>query len=135
PKGIKIFNWLFTIWAGQLKINSAVLWALAFIPSFTIGGMTGVMLGSAVADYQYHDTYFVIGHFHYVIVGDTVSGISAALHYWWPIMFGRVLNVAIGQVTFWLFFIGFYLTFFSHRFLGLMGMPRRYWVCLKEKGL
>jgi len=135
PTGIKIFNWLFTMWGGQLKINSAVLWALAFIPSFTIGGMTGVMLGSAVADYQYHDTYFVIGHFHYVIVGGTVFGIFAALHYWWPKMFGRVLNEAMGQVTFWLFFIGFHLTFFIQHFLGLMGMPRRYWVFLKDQGL
>src|SRR5699024_9163761 len=135
PTGIKIFNWLFTIWGGQLKINSAVLWALAFIPSFTIGGMTGVMLGSAVADYQYHDTYFVIGHFHYVIVGGTVFGIFAALHYWWPKMFGRVLNEAMGQVTFWLFFIGFHMTFFIQHFLGLMGMPRRYWVFLQDQGL
>jgi len=135
PTGIKIFNWLFTIWGGQLKINSAVLWSLAFIPSFTIGGMTGVMLGSAVADYQYHDTYFVIGHFHYVIVGGTVFGIFAALHYWWPKMFGRVLNEAMGQVTFWLFFIGFHMTFFIQHFLGLMGMPRRYWVFLQDQGL
>src|SRR5699024_9991380 len=117
------------------KINSAVLWSLAFIPSFTIGGMTGVMLGSAVADYQYHDSYFVIGHFHYVIVGGTVFGIFAALHYWWPKMFGRVLNEAMGQVTFWLFFIGFHMTFFIQHFLGLMGMPRRYWVFLQDQGL
>src|SRR5699024_10635567 len=75
PTGIKIFNWLFTMWGGQVKINSAILWSLGFIPTFTIGGMTGVMLGSAVADYQYHDTYFVVGHFHYVIVGGTIFGI------------------------------------------------------------
>ncbi len=88
-----------------------MLWALGFIPSFTIGGMTGVMLGSSVADYQYHDSYFVVAHFHYVIVGGTVFGIFAALHYWWPKMFGRILNETLGKWTFWIFFIGFHLTF------------------------
>ncbi|MFD1415465.1 cytochrome c oxidase subunit I [Oceanobacillus jeddahense] len=135
PTGIKIFNWLFTLWGGSIKINSAMLWSLAFIPSFTIGGMTGVMLASAVADYQYHDTYFVIGHFHYVIVGGTVFGILAGLHYWWPKMFGRYLNEGMGQLSFWTFFVGFHLTFFIQHFLGLMGMPRRYWVFLENQGL
>lgn len=135
PTGIKIFNWLLTMWGGQVTINSAMLWALGFIPSFTIGGVTGVMLGSAVADYQYHDTYFVIAHFHYVIVGGSVFGIFAGLHYWWPKMFGRVLNETLGKWTFWLFFIGFHLTFFIQHFLGLMGMPRRYWVFLHDQGL
>ncbi len=135
PTGIKIFNWLATMWGGQVTINSAMLWALAFIPSFTIGGVTGVMLGSAVADYQFHDTYFVIAHFHYVIVGGTVFGIFASLHYWWPKMFGRVLNETLGKIAFWFFFIGFHLTFFIQHFLGLMGMPRRYWVFLHDQGL
>ncbi|GAB3068141.1 cytochrome c oxidase subunit I [Virgibacillus ainsalahensis] len=135
PTGIKIFNWLATMWGGSITINSAMLWTLAFIPSFTIGGMTGVMLASTVADYQYHDTYFVIAHFHYVIVGGTVFGILAGLHYWWPKMFGRILNEAMGKIAFWLFFIGFHLTFFIQHFLGLMGMPRRYWVFLENQGL
>ncbi|GGP15796.1 cytochrome c oxidase subunit 1 [Oceanobacillus neutriphilus] len=135
PTGIKIFNWLFTLWGGSIKINSAMLWALAFIPSFTIGGMTGVMLASAVADYQYHDTYFVIGHFHYVIVGGTVFGILSGLHYWWPKMFGKYLHEGLGQLSFWTFFVGFHLTFFIQHFLGLMGMPRRYWVFLENQGL
>lgn len=135
PTGIKIFNWLFTLWGGSIKINTAMLWSLAFIPSFTIGGMTGVMLASAVADYQYHDTYFVIGHFHYVIVGGTVFGILAGLHYWWPKMFGRYLHEGLGQLSFWTFFVGFHLTFFIQHFLGLMGMPRRYWVFLENQGL
>src|SRR5699024_9306316 len=133
PTGIKIFNWLATMWGGNITINSAMLWALGFIPSFTIGGMTGVMLGSSVADYQYHDTYFVVAHFHYVIVGGTVFGIFAGLHYWWPKMFGRVLNETLGKLTFWLFFIGFHMTFFIQHFLGLMGMPRRYWVFLEDQ--
>ncbi len=135
PTGIKIFNWLATMWGGQVTINTAMLWAIGFIPSFTIGGMTGVMLGSNVADYQYHDTYFVVAHFHYVIVGGTVFGIFAALHYWWPKMFGRILNETLGKITFWLFFIGFHMTFFIQHFLGLMGMPRRYWVFLEDQGL
>ena len=135
PTGIKIFNWLLTTWGGQVTINSAMLWSLGFIPSFTIGGMTGVMLGSNVADYQYHDSYFVVGHFHYVIVGGSVFGIFAALHYWWPKMFGRILNETLGKWTFWLFFIGLHLTFFVQHLLGLMGMPRRYWVFLEDQGL
>ncbi|MEI3606752.1 cytochrome c oxidase subunit I [Pseudogracilibacillus sp. SE30717A] len=135
PTGIKIFNWLLTMWGGQVTINSAMLWVLGFIPTFTIGGMTGVMLGSAVADYQYHDTYFVVAHFHYVIVGGTIFGIFAGLHYWWPKMFGRILHEGMGKFTFWVFFIGFHLTFFIQHFLGLMGMPRRYWVFLHDQGL
>ncbi|TFJ94532.1 cytochrome c oxidase subunit I [Lentibacillus salicampi] len=135
PTGIKIFNWLATMWGGRITINSAMLWTLGFIPTFTIGGMTGVMVASVVADYQYHDSYFVVAHFHYVIVGGTVFGIFAALHYWWPKMFGRVLNEAMGKLTFWTFFIGFHLTFFIQHFLGLMGMPRRYWTYLEGQQL
>lgn len=135
PTGIKIFNWLFTMWGGQIRMTSAMLWSVAFIPSFTIGGMTGVMLAAAAADFQYHDTYFVVGHFHYVIVGGVVFGIFAALHYWWPKMFGKVLNEKLGKLAFWPFFIGFHLTFFIQHFLGLMGMPRRYWVFLEGQGL
>ncbi len=135
PTGIKIFNWLLTMWGGQVTVNSAMLWALGFIPTFTIGGMTGVMLGSNVADYQYHDTYFVVAHFHYVIVGGTIFGIFCGLHYWWPKMFGRILHEGMGKFSFWVFFIGFHLTFFIQHFLGLMGMPRRYWVFLHDQGL
>jgi len=134
PTGIKIFNWLATMWGGSITINSAMLWALGFIPSFTIGGMTGVMLGSSVADYQFHDTYFVVGHFHYVIVGGTVFGFFAALHYWWPVLFGRILRESLGKITFWTFFIGFHLTFFVQHFLGVMGMPRRINVFLPNQG-
>lgn len=135
PTGIKIFNWLFTLWGGNIRINSAMLWSLGFIPSFTIGGMTGVMLAAAAADYQYHDSYFVVAHFHYVIVGGVVFGIFAGLHYWWPKMFGTILNEKLGKFTFWTFFIGFHLTFFIQHFLGLMGMPRRYWIYLEDQGL
>ncbi|WP_404449910.1 cytochrome c oxidase subunit I [Sutcliffiella horikoshii] len=125
PTGIKIFNWMFTMWGGQLQINTAMLWSVAFIPTFVLGGVTGVMLASAAADYQYHDSYFVVAHFHYVIVGGVVFGLFAGLHYWWPKMFGKILDETLGKITFWLFFIGFHLTFFIQHFLGLMGMPRR----------
>src|SRR5690625_3136920 len=119
----------------SITINFEMLWALGFIPTFTIGGMTDVMLGSNVEDYQYHDTCFVVAHFHYVIVGGTVFGIFAALHYWWPKMFGKILHEGLGKLTFWTFFVGFHMTFFIQHFLGLMGMPRRYWVFLEDQGL
>src|SRR5699024_1551722 len=98
---------------------------LGFIPSFTIVVMPRVMLLSSVAHDHYHDTYFVVAHFHYVIVGGTVFGIFAALHYWWPKMCGRILHEGLGKLTFFTFFIGFHLTFFVQHFLGLMRMQRR----------
>ncbi|WP_404462120.1 cytochrome c oxidase subunit I [Sutcliffiella horikoshii] len=134
PTGIKIFNWMFTMWGGQLQINTAMLWSIAFIPSFVLGGVTGVMLASAAADYQYHDSYFVVAHFHYVIVGGVVFGLFAGLHYWWPKIFGKILDETLGKITFWLFFIGFHLTFFIQHFLGLMGMPRRVFTFGKDLG-
>ncbi|WP_317889850.1 cytochrome c oxidase subunit I [Sutcliffiella deserti] len=134
PTGIKIFNWLFTMWGGQLKITVAMLWAIAFIPSFTLGGVTGVMLASAAADYQYHDSYFVVAHFHYVIVGGVVFGLFSGLHYWYPKIFGKMLDETLGKYTFWLFFFGFHLTFFIQHFLGLMGMPRRVFTFQAEQG-
>ena len=84
PTGIKIFNWLFTMWGGQIRFTSANLFAIGFVPTFVMGGVTGVMLASAPADFQFHDTYFVVAHFHYVIVGGLVFGLFAGLHYWWP---------------------------------------------------
>ncbi|MDB4867722.1 MAG: ctaD [Cohnella sp.] len=135
PTGVKIFNWLFTLWGGSIRFTTAMLFAVGFIPTFVMGGVTGVMLASAPADYQYHDTYFVVAHFHYVIVGGMVLGIFAGLHYWWPKMFGRMLNEGLGKLTFWTFFLGFHLTFFVQHFLGLLGMPRRVWTYLPNQGL
>ncbi|GAA4866362.1 cytochrome c oxidase subunit I [Paenibacillus vulneris] len=125
PTGVKIFNWLFTLWGGQITFTTASIFATAFIPTFVMGGTTGVMLAVPAADYQYHDTYFVVAHFHYVIVGGLVLGLFAGAYYWWPKMFGRMLNETLGRVHFWTFFIGFHMTFFPQHFLGLMGMPRR----------
>jgi cytochrome c oxidase subunit 1 len=135
PTGIKIFNWLFTMWGGQIRFTAANLFAVGFIPTFTIGGMTGVMLANPPADYQYHDSYFVVAHFHYVIVGGLVFGLFAGLYYWWPKMFGKMLNETLGKWNFWTFFVGFHLTFFPQHFLGLMGMPRRVYTFLAGQGL
>ena len=134
PTGIKVFNWLLTIWGGSIKFTTPMLYAVSFIPSFVLGGVTGVMLAAAPADYQFHDTYFVVAHFHYVIIGGVVFAILAGAHYWWPKMFGRMLNEALGKITFVLFFIGFHLTFFIQHWLGLWGMPRRVFTYLPNQG-
>lgn len=135
PTGIKIFNWLFTMWGGSIRFSVPMLYAVAFIPSFVMGGVTGIMQAVAPADYQYHDSYFIVAHFHYVIVGGVVLAIFAATHYYWPKMFGKMLSEALGKWTFWLFLIGFHLTFFIQHFLGLMGMPCRIWKFLPNQGL
>lgn len=135
PTGIKIFNWLATMWGGSIKITVPMLWALAFIPTFVMGGVTGVMQGIAPLDYQLHDTYFIVAHFHYVIIGGVVFAIIAALHFYWPKMFGTMLSEKIGVFTFVFFFIGFHMTFLIQHFLGLWGMPRRVATYLEGQGL
>lgn len=125
PTGIKIFNWLFTMWGGQIRFTTAMLYAVGFIPTFVMGGVTGVMLAVAPADLQYHDTYFVVAHFHYVLIGGTLFGILAATYYWYPKIFGQMLDERLGKWSFWFVFIGFHMTFLIQHFLGLMGMPRR----------
>lgn len=125
PTGIKVFNWLFTLWGGEIRFPTPMLWALGFIPTFVMGGMTGVMLALPPADFQYQDTYFVVAHFHYVLIGGTVFGLFAGAYYWWPKMFGKMLDETLGKVHFWTFLIGFHFTFFPQHFLGLFGMPRR----------
>ncbi len=134
PTGIKIFNWLFTMWGGQITFTTPMLYSVAFIPSFVMGGVTGIMNAAAPADYQYHDSYFVVAHFHYVIVGGVVLALLAGTHFYWPKMFGTMLNEFWGKVTFWLFLIGFHLTFFIQHFLGLLGMPRRVFTYLDGQG-
>jgi cytochrome c oxidase subunit 1 len=134
PTGIKIFNWIFTIWGGRIEFTAANLYSLAFVPTFVMGGVTGVMLASPAADYQYHDSYFVVAHFHYVIVGGIVLGLFGGAHYWWPKMFGRMLSETLGKVTFVLFYTGFQLTFFVQHLLGLWGMPRRVYTYLPGQG-
>ncbi|WP_370447848.1 cytochrome c oxidase subunit I [Kurthia zopfii] len=135
PTGMKIFNWLMTMWGGSIRITTPMLYALGFIPSFVAGGVTGIMQASAPLDYQLHDSYFIVAHFHYVIVGGVVLALFASAHYYWPIMFNQMLNETLGKITFWFFFIGFHLTFFFQHFLGLMGMPRRIFTFLPNQGL
>jgi cytochrome c oxidase subunit 1 len=125
PTGVKIFNWLATIWRGNISFDTPMLWALGFIGVFTVGGLSGIFLASFPIDWQVTDTYFVVAHLHYVLFGGSIFGIFAGLYYWWPKMFGRVLDEALGKLHFWLVFVGFNLTFFPQHMLGLLGMPRR----------
>lgn len=134
PTGVKIFNWLLTIWGGSISFTTPMLYAIGFIPSFVAGGVTGVMQAIAPLDYQLHDSYFIVAHFHYVIVGGVVLALLAGTHLYWPKMFGTMLSEKLGKVTFWLFFIGFHLTFFIQHFLGLMGMPRRVYTFGADQG-
>jgi len=134
PTGMKVFNWILTIWGGSIKVTTPMLYALGFIPSFVAGGVTGVMQATAPLDYQLHDSYFIVAHFHYVIVGGIVTALFGSAHFYWPIFFNRMLNETLGKITFWVFFIGFHLTFFVQHFLGLMGMPRRVFTYMEGQG-
>jgi cytochrome aa3-600 menaquinol oxidase subunit 1 len=134
PTGVKIFNWLFTMRKGRIKMTTAMLWALAFVPCFVIGGVTGVMLAMGAADYQYHNTLFLVAHFHYVLIPGVVFAVFAGLYYWWPKMFGHMLNERLGKWHFWLFVIGFNVTFFPMFFLGLKGAVRRAYTFSAESG-
>jgi cytochrome c oxidase subunit 1 len=125
PTGVKIFNWLATMWRGNLSFDTPMLFALGFIAVFTIGGLSGVMLAAFPVDWQLTDTYFVVAHLHYVLFGGSILGIFAGLHYWWPKVFGRLLSETLGKWTFWLLFIGINVAFFPQHLLGLEGMPRR----------
>lgn len=125
PTGVKIFNWITTMWRGSLSFETPMLFAVAFVVLFTMGGFTGLMLGIAPADIQYHDSYFVIAHFHYTMVAGAIFSLTAGIYYWLPKWTGRMYNEALGKVQFWIAFIGFNLTFFPQHFVGLAGMQRR----------
>ena len=125
PTGVKIFNWLATLWRGNLHFDTAMLYALGFLSVFTIGGLSGIFLAAFPIDWQVHDTYYVVAHLHYVLFGGSILGILGGLYYWWPKFFGRMLDERLGKLNFWLTFVGFNLTFFPQHMLGLLGMPRR----------
>lgn len=125
PTGVKVFNWLFTMFRGKISFKTPMLWTIGFIPCFVVGGMTGVLLSVAPADFQFHNSYFLIAHFHQVLIGGVAFGYFAGLYYWWPKVFGFKLNEKIGKWAFWLWNIGFYICFMPQYVLGLMGMTRR----------
>jgi len=128
PTGVKVFNWIFTMWRGRIRLEMPMLWALAFIPTFVLGGATGVMLAVVPGDYQFHNSYFLVAHFHNVLIGGVVFGLFSGMYYWWPKMFGYSLNPRMGRWAFWLFFLGFWVTFVPQYFLGLAGMTRRMYI-------
>jgi len=125
PAGVQIFCWLATLWAGRPVFKTPLLFIIGFIVTFVIGGLTGVMVASVPFDTQVHDTYFVVAHFHYVLIGGAVFPLIGAVYYWFPKMTGRMMSETLGRISFWLIFVGFHLTFFPMHILGLQGMPRR----------
>jgi cytochrome c oxidase subunit 1 len=125
PTGVKVFNWVTTMFKGSMTFETPMLFSVAFVILFTIGGFSGLMLAIAPADFQYHDTYFVVAHFHYVLVPGAIFSITAGVYYWLPKWCGRMYNETMGKTHFWMAFLGLNLTFFPMHFVGLAGMPRR----------
>lgn len=125
PTGIKVFSWLATIWGGSIRFSTAMKFALGFISLFIFGGMSGILLANVPVDYQVHDSYFVVGHFHYVLVGGSIMSMFATTYFWFPKIKGKYLSEKLGTWIFWIFFAGMNLTFFPMHFMGIMGMARR----------
>jgi cytochrome c oxidase subunit 1 len=134
PTGIKIFNWLGTMWGGKLRFDTPMLFSVAFLFQFLIAGLTGIMLGAAPFNWQLNDSYFVIAHFHFVLVGALVFMIFAAVYYWFPKATGRLLSERLGKWHFWLFLIGFHMTFDTMHIPGILGMPRRIYTYEADRG-
>jgi heme/copper-type cytochrome/quinol oxidase subunit 1 len=134
PSGVQIFCWIATLWAGRPRLDTPLLFVLGFFFIFVLGGLTGVMLASIPFDLQAHDTFFVVAHFHYVLIGGAVFPLFGGFYYWFPKVTGRLLNERLGQWNFWLLFLGFNLTFFPMHQLGLEGMPRRVYTYVPETG-
>ncbi len=125
PTGVKIFNWLGTMWKGSVHFTTSMLFAIGFVTMFIIGGLSGVMHSAAASDAQQQDTYFIVAHLHYVLFGGSILALLAGVYYWFPKITGRLMNETIGKINFWIVFVGFNLTFFPMHFSGLNGMPRR----------
>jgi cytochrome c oxidase subunit 1 len=125
PTGVKIFNWLGTMWKGDLLFATPMLFSVAFIAQFVVGGLSGVTHAVVPADYQQTDTYYIVAHFHYVLFGGAIFGLFSGIYYWWPKVFGRMLNERAGKIQFWTMVVGFNMTFGPMHILGLQGMPRR----------
>jgi cytochrome c oxidase subunit 1 len=126
PTGVKFFNWIGTMWRGQLTFQTPMLWAIGFLVTFLFGGLTGIILSSPAMDFHVTDTYFVVAHFHYVVFGTVVFAMFAGFYFWWPKFTGRMLDERLGKIHFWMLFIGFHTTFLIQHWLGVEGMPRRY---------
>jgi cytochrome c oxidase subunit I len=125
PTGVKIFNWIATMWGGSIRFTTPMLYAIGMLVTFTIGGVSGVMHATSPHDLQQTDTYFVVAHFHYVLIGGLIFAIFGSLYYWMPKLTGRFMSEALGKWQFWIYFIGFNLTFMPQHWIGLLGMPRR----------
>jgi cytochrome c oxidase subunit 1 len=134
PTGVKIFNWIGTMVRGSLRFTTAMLFAVGLVSQFVIGGLSGVMHASPPVDTQQNDSYFVVAHFHYVLFGGTVFGLMAGIYFWFPKVFGKMLDERLGKWNFWLAFIGFNGAFFPMHFVGLAGMPRRYYTYAEDSG-
>jgi cytochrome c oxidase subunit 1 len=132
PSGIKVFNWISTLWRGSVSFKAPMLYALSFLILFSIGGLSGLFLGMLSVDMHLHDTYFVVAHFHYVMVGGTVIAFLGGLHHWWPKMTGRMYSERLAGVACALIFVGFNATFFVQFIMGSRGMPRRYYNYLDQ---
>jgi cytochrome c oxidase subunit 1 len=135
PTGVKIFNWVGTMWRGSVTFETPMIWAIGFLITFTFGGLTGIILASPPLDFHVSDTYFVVAHFHYVVFGTVVFAMFSGFYFWWPKWTGKMLNETLGKVHFWLLFIGFHTTFLIQHWIGVMGGTRRYWSYLEEDGL
>ncbi|MCU0154440.1 MULTISPECIES: cytochrome c oxidase subunit I [Curtobacterium] len=134
PTGVKIFNWVGTMWRGSVTFETPLLWALGFLITFTFGGLTGVILASPPLDFHVSDSYFVVAHFHYVVFGTVVFAMFSGFYFWWPKWTGKMLNERLGKIHFWLLFVGFHTTFLIQHWLGVIGMPRRYATYLPNDG-
>jgi cytochrome c oxidase subunit 1 len=132
PSAVKVFNWTATLYKGSISLDPPMLYALAFIFLFTIGGLTGIIQGALSVDIHLTDTYFIVGHIHYVVFGTAGFGIFAALHYWLPKMIGKMYNIKKAKVAFWVIFVGFNILYFPFFILGWLGMPRRSYNYLPE---
>jgi len=135
PTGVKIFNWLGTMWRGSITFETPMLWSLGFLVTFVFGGLTGVILASPALDFHLSDTYFVVAHFHYVVFGTVVFAMFAGFYFWWPKWTGKLLDERLGKIHFWVLFIGFHTTFLVQHWLGVMAMPRRYYTYLPSDGV
>jgi cytochrome c oxidase subunit 1 len=135
PTGVKIFNWIGTMWRGSVTFETPMMWAIGFLITFTFGGLTGVILASPPLDFHVSDTYFVVAHFHYVVFGTVVFAMFSGFYFWWPKWTGKMLNERLGKIHFWLLFIGFHTTFLIQHWIGVEGMPRRYWSYLPQDGV